>query len=451
MTNHGGSEQFMMAGNQVKLPPGPRGKWWPTWQLIRDPRRALSHWTQRYGDPFLLRALNGPVVVTGRSELIKQIFGANPDHLGVFATQTTASILGAGSLLVMQGEPHRRERRLLTPLFTGERMKAYGDTMREVALRRTHQHQGGNPFLMMDTTTEISLEIIVRAVFGGQQPEVVDQMFRAAKRLVDRSSPLIFFSNKMQFRCGGWSPWDRYLAARDQLFKALDHELNRAESIDSERSDILYLLKQATYEDGSQIADSHLRESLATLLFAGHETSALAMAWAMYHLHRHPDVLAKLKDSLAAADDSPEAYAANHWLKAVVQESLRLNPIVTEVLRVALEPLALGDYVIPAGLAVAPAIVLAHYNPETYPDPEAFRPERFLERSFSPFEFLPFGGGHRRCIGAAFATYEMQIVLGTLIRNFEFELLETRPVGVRRRSVTMGPSTGIAMRVSRAL
>ncbi len=433
----------------TNLPPGPRGRWWPTLQLIRNPRKALSGWARQYGDPFLLRALNGPVVVTGRADLIKQIFGSDPASVGVFATGTTKPVLGAGSLLTMEGDEHRRERKLLMPLFSGERMKAYGQVMRQVALDRIERHRDGRPFRMLDVTTDVSLEVIVRVIFGGSSTATTQTLLSAAREVVERSSPLLFFSRKMHFHLGGWSHWDRFLAARERLFAALDHEIERADQVAQERTDILYQMRQAAYEDGTKASTEHLRQSLMTLLFAGHETSALALAWAFYHLHRNPESLARLKESLLADEDSAEAYARNRYLKGVVQESLRLHPIVTEVLRLPMGTTTLGEFELPAGCGIAAAAVLAHYHPETYPEPDAFRPQRFEERSFSPFEYFPFGGGHRRCIGAAFAMHEMAIVLASWLRQNDFELLEKRPVVPSRRNVTMGPSTGIAMRMLR--
>ncbi|MCA9161148.1 MAG: cytochrome P450, partial [Planctomycetales bacterium] len=191
----------------------------------------------------------------------------------------------------------------------------------------------------------------------------------------------------------------------------------------------------------------HIYSELITFLFAGHETTALTLTWAMYHLHRNPAAYASLVQELdSLEDDSPARLAAAPYLKATVQETLRVHPIVTETLRKLKAPLTLGDYRLPAGMAVAPATVLAHYNPATYEEPEKFRPERFMERSYSPFQYMPFGGGHRRCIGAAFASFETAIVLGTLLKRFQFELVDSAPVVPKRRNVTIGPSTAVPLR-----
>ncbi len=231
------------------------------------------------------------------------------------------------------------------------------------------------------------------------------------------------------------------------MHAAFNEELARLKTRDQPGDDIFSLLANAHYEDGSPITPEHLRDQLFTFLFAGHETTAIALAWALYHIHRNPEVLTRLHQELdQAPDDSPATLVSLPYLKAVVQETLRLYPIVTEVLRLLKEPMELGEYRVPAGHAVAAAAVLAHYQPDVYPEPELFKPERFLQRSFSPFEYMPFGGGHRRCVGAAFSTYEMQIVLGTICKRYRMEAVDESVVPVRR-NVTMGPSTGINLRM----
>jgi len=431
----------------VSLPKGPRGKWGPTLKIIKNPRQAFAGWIAQYGDPFFIQALNGPVVLTGRADLIKLVFGGDPDHFSPFATQTIGPILGFGSMLMLEGAEHKRERRLMMPMFHGDRMKAYASTMQQVALEQITACQSADSFLTLDLMTNVSMEVIVKAIFGGRDPAHGLRMFEAGREVVKRASPLLFFSKKTHFSFFGLSPWDRYLKAKADLSAAIDSELDDRQNSGDAGEDILSLLASATYEDGSSITRQHIQDELQTFLFAGHETSALAMTWAMYHLHTHPETLARLRQELQAVpDDDAEQLAQVPYLKAVVQETLRMNPVVTEVIRVLNRPLTLGSYHIPAGYGVAPATVVAHYNEQTYPEPNRFRPERFLERSFSPFEYMPFGGGSRRCIGAAFASFEMAIVLGTLLKRFQFQLLETKPVVPVRRNVTLGPSTGVRMK-----
>ncbi|MEZ6075322.1 MAG: cytochrome P450 [Pirellulaceae bacterium] len=258
---------------------------------------------------------------------------------------------------------------------------------------------------------------------------------------------MLFFSRKSHLSFLGLSPWDRWNKAKNELQRYLDQVIEKRQRSGDAGEDILSLLCSATYEDGQPITSEHIYSELITFLFAGHETTALTLTWAMYHLHRNPAAYSSLIQELdALEDDSPARLAAAPYLKATVQETLRVHPIVTETLRKLKTPLTLGDYRLPAGVAVAPATVLAHYNPATYEEPERFRPERFMERSYSPFQYMPFGGGHRRCIGAAFASFETAIVLGTLLKRFRFELVDSAPVVPKRRNVTIGPSTAVPLR-----
>jgi cytochrome P450 len=426
------------------LPTGPKGKWGPTLRLIRNPREAMGAWVKEFGDPFLLNALNGPVVVTGREELIRTIYGQSPDAYEPFAVATMAPLMGAGSMFVLDGEEHRRERRLIMPMFHGDRMKAYGLAMQETAMEQLTKHDLSKPLLTKTLMTDISLEIIVRTVFGGDDREMAQHMIDASHRTVAAASPLLFFSRKTHVSFLGLTPWDRWSKAKANLFTLFDKAIEVRKRTVAQREDILSLLCDAKYEDGQSISREHIHAELMTFLFAGHETTALTLTWAIYHLHRCRQHLVRLREELDALPDlQPSTLAAAPYLKAVVQETLRIHPIVTETLRKLRTPMVLGDYTIPAGMAVAPATVLAHHNPQTYVEPDTFQPDRFLGRSYSPFEYMPFGGGHRRCIGAAFAGYEMAIVLGTLLKRYEFELQESQEVVPKRRSVTMGPSSDI--------
>jgi cytochrome P450 len=298
--------------------------------------------------------------------------------------------------------------------------------------------------------TDVSLEIIVRTIFGGNDQELVAKLMRASQQVVASSSPILFFSRKSHVPLWGLSPWDRWNKAKQNLFRCLDQVIEKRKETAQSCDDILSMLCSATYEDGEPISREHIYSELMTFLFAGHETTALSLTWAIYHLHTNPQILATLRHELdALQEDLPANLSSAAYLKATVQETLRIHPIVTETLRKLKSPMQLGDYRLPAGMAVAPATVLAHHNAETYASPDSFLPERFLERSYSPFEYMPFGGGHRRCIGAAFASYEMAIVLGTILRRYQLELTETKPVVPKRRNVTIGPSSSVPIRIAR--
>lgn len=439
-----------MERTEFRVPPGPAGKWRQTLQLIRNPRAALESWAKDYGDPFLLNALNGPVVVTGREDLIRAIHSQDPNDYAPFATGTIVPLMGSGSMLILEGDVHRRERRLVMPMFHGDRMKSYGSSMQQCALEQFSAHRMRGQIVSLDLMTDISLEVIVRTIFGGNDRQLAIQLMNASRAVVASASPFLFFSQKTHIPFFGLSPWDRWRKAKKDLFHLLDTVIEDRLKSNVPSDDILSLLCNAKYEDGQSITREHIYSELMTFLFAGHETTALSLTWAIYHLHKSSVSLSTLRNELdSLEDDSPTALTTAPYLKAVVQETLRIHPIVTETLRKLKAPLQLGDYLLPVGMAVAPATVLAHHNPKTFPEPELFRPERFLERSYSPFEYMPFGGGHRRCIGAAFASYEMAIVLGSLLKNFEFELVDSETVVPKRRNVTIGPSTGVSIRVIR--
>tara|TARA_R110002049_G_scaffold50370_3_gene143052 strand:- start:85226 stop:86545 length:1320 start_codon:yes stop_codon:yes gene_type:complete len=430
-----------------QLPAGPTGKLWTTMRIVRNPKSLFDDCVRRYGDPFLIHALNGPVVITGRSELIDQVFRADGQGFEVFATGAMEPILGSGSLLMMDGPRHRRERKLMAPMFHGDRMKAYGATMQDATIEAMDRVNDGEMLKGTDLGAEISLDVILRTVIGADQPDLLTDLRRLTSNVLKRSSPMLFFSQKTHVSFLGISPIDRLRTAQRQLREAIHTELQRRGDSIGDREDILSIMATTTYEDGQPIEREHLFDEIGTLLFAGHETTAVALAWAMYHLHRHSDWLAKLRAELdQAPDDSASTLASLPLLKATIQETLRLNPIVTEVLRKLKAPFALGEYQIPAGYAIAPAAVLAHYDPNNFSQPDAFRPDRFLNPKYTPSQYLPFGGGKRRCVGAAFSLYEMAIVLGTLVRRYEFSLCETKPVVPRRRNVTMGPSTGVRLK-----
>jgi cytochrome P450 family 110 len=436
----------------TRLPPGPKGTWGPTIQLIRNPRAALEGWARQYGDPFFFRPLNGPVVVTGREDLLRIIHGQDPSIYEPFATQTTVPLLGSGSMLVLDGERHKRERRLMSPMFQGERMKLYGGLMQEIALDSMLQHlqKNSGEVSTADLMQDISLRVIIRAIFGGDDPKLAERMFSASKALANRATPLLFFTARSHVKFLGLTPWDRWLQARRIMCDLLDIAIDARAKDTQPRHDILALLCQAKYEDGQPMSREEIYAELLTFLFAGHETTALSLTWAIYHIFRDARIVQQLRAELdSLPDETPAAMAEASYLKATIQETLRINPLITETLRKLREPMELGEYHLPAGMGLALATVLAHYNPTTFPEPDLFRPERFIEQSFSPFQYMPFGGGHRRCIGAAFASYEMAMVLGVFLRRYDFKLLDPRPVVPKRRSVTMGPSSPVPVKITK--
>lgn len=411
---------------------------------MRAPLDAPTDWYARYGDPFMIRAINGDVVMTAEPERIREIFAADPSLFDPFAAHAIAPLTGPASLLVLKGKPHRAERKLLMPPFHGARMRAYGEMMAEVAKRRFAAAATGQPFDALKVTQAISLEVILRAVLG-LRPDQVDGVAAQVVQTVDGISPVFLFAPFLQVRALGLTPWDRHVArheALDALMQARIDELRAGEL----GEDILSLMISARYEDGSAMHDEHIKDELRTLLVAGHETTALSLAWALDAVHRNPRVQERLVEELRTANESPEAFSRLPWLDAVCKETLRLYPVVPEVMRTLNRPWHFAGYDLPKGTSVGASVHLTHYNPELYPEPLSFKPERFNKRSYSPFEYLPFGGGHRRCIGAAFANFELRVVLAVALRGQRFECVRPEAPKVVRRNITLAPERGVLLR-----
>jgi cytochrome P450 len=407
-------------------------------------------WRARFGDPFLLRAFNGDIVMTGRADLVKAIFGANPDAFAPFGVKAVAPVVGEQSLLILGGEAHRRQRKLLMPPFHGARMRAYAETMREVTVRRLEAAAGSSADAsLQDLAQQITLEIIVRAIFGVEEGAEVEAIADGIVATVDAVHPAFLFMPWLQRELGGFGPYARFRRA----FERGDRELQ--ELIEARRrrpagDDILWMLLEARHDDGAPMSDAHLRDELRTLIVAGHETTAMTIAFLVDNLYRSPHALARARDEAVQVEGSAaSALATLPYLDAVAKETLRLRPIVTEVMRTLRVPMALGDVEAPAGMHLGVSMALAHFDPEVYPDPQAFRPERFLERQFTPAEYLPFGGGSRRCIGAAFADMEIRIAMATLLASFDVTLRSPEPAVPVRRNITMGPAGGVPVRLAR--
>jgi cytochrome P450 len=418
-----------------------------------DMHAVLARLAREYGDPFLVPNPAGPMAFTGHPDGVRAICTADPDIFEVFAAERMAPFFGAGSLLLVTGARHKRDRKLLAPPFHGARMRAYGRIMATIAERAAAQWPRDRPFSMLETTQSISLEVILQAVLGIEGDERIARFKEATIRRTEAmSSPIILMAEFTRRQFGGVGPWARFSRASAALDALIYDEIAARRRTAEAREDILSLMMSARYEDGGAMSDSDLRDELLTLLFAGHETTATSLAWAFYWLHRHPEERERLLGDIDALGPRPEpdALAALPYLDAVCQETLRIQPVVTEFGRLLRKPLDIMGRTVPAGTAVAASVLLVHAREDLYPEPHRFRPARFLERTYSQFEFIPFGGGGRRCIGAAFAMYEMKIVLATLLSARRLRLASNAPVRAVRRGVTNGPKGGVPMILERA-
>jgi cytochrome P450 family 110 len=429
------------------LPPGPRSATLQTFAFARDPFGTLQRFADRYGDPFTLNLFSGPIVLTGTPEGIQEILTAPPQTFTSNNRRFLAPLVGERSVLMLEGAPHRRERGLLMPPFHGARLQAYGALIQDIALRRAAAWRPGQAFLMQAFTQALSLEVIIQAVFGVRDEARVRQFARLIPAYFQAFTLWLVYCPPLRRPFCGFGPWSRFTTVAARFDELLRDEIAARRADTPARDDILSLLLAARDEDGRAMSEEAVRDELKTLLLAGHETTAIALAWAFYWLHWEPDVSHRLHTELRALGRMPEPDALGRlpYLDAVCKEALRLYPVVGFIHRRLRQPLSLRGYVVPADLAVGAALPLVHSDPRLYPEPRRFRPERFLERTYTPFEYVPFGGAPRRCVGAAFAVYEMKIVLGSLLARHRFRLAEDTPVTPVPRTFTLGPKGGVRM------
>lgn len=436
----------------MKLPDGPQTpRVLRLIQWITRPTELLDTSQKRYGDCFTVWGNNNvPIVYISHPEAIQKVFTAPLNHLeDNGGGRIMQVLLGDNSVILLEGDRHQRQRQLLTPPFHGERLRAYGKIICEITEEVMNQWKIGEPLLVRQSMQEISLQVILRLVFGLEEGQRYQQLKQVLASLLDGfnspiASSMLFFGS-LQKDLGAWSPWGRFIRLKQQIDELIYDEIRqRRKQFDPSRTDIFTLLMAARDEAGEPMTDVELRDELITLLMAGHETTASALSWALYWIDHHPEVREKLLNELDTTD--PTASARLPYLNAVCQETLRIYPIaIVAFPRILRKPLQLMDYEFEPGTALFPCIYMAHQREEVYPEPKRFKPERFLERQYSPYEYLPFGGGNRRCIGMAFAQFEMKLALATIISKYRLTKSDRRPVKPVRRGLTLSPPANMRM------
>ncbi len=426
-----------------------------TIQGMARPLEYLEAAAKEYGDVFTMRSLGfPPTVVLSNPQAIQEIFTADPHQFdSAEGSKILQPIVGNNSLILLDGDRHQRQRKLLMPPFHGERMKAYGKLICEIAEQVMKSWTIGNIQPVYPAMQEISLRVILRAVFGIDEGARFQQLRQLLVSMLDAfNSPLtstVIFFPILQQDLGDWSFWGRFLRQRQQIDELLYSEIReRREQPDSNRTDILSLMMSASDENGQLMTDVELRDELMTLLFAGHETTASSLAWAFYWIHHLPEVREKLLKELESigSDTDPTEIARLPYLTAICSESLRIYPIVLfSFARIVKSPIEIMGYKFDPGTVLTACVYLTHHREDIYPDSKSFKPERFLERQFSPYEFIPFGGGSRRCIGWALALLEMKLVLATVLSRYEMALTDNREVLPVRRGITLTPARGVPM------
>ncbi|KRA39463.1 cytochrome P450 [Nocardioides sp. Root614] len=432
-----------------QLPPGPR---WPslvqTAALMRF-RHRFHPWLQRkYGDAYTVNLVPGnrPLVLFTSPAVTKEIFAADPEvfHAGK-GNAILGPIMGEHSLLLQDSAEHHRARKLLMPAFLGKALRGYRSVVSDVATAEVGDWTEGETFRSLDRMNALTLEVILRVVFGITDEDRLERLRPAVRQTID-INPVILL---------GWAyprlqrlgPWRRTIENAVELDRLMYAEIRgrRTASDLAERPDVLSRLLAATDPDDERggLTDTELRDQLVTLLLAGHETTASALSWALVEIGRSPELRAR---TLRAVDEGDDA-----WLEAVFKESMRLHPVIPMVVRTLMKPTTVGGWDLPAGTTVGPSIIMSHQLESNFPDPEAFRPERFLADGDSAVPalnvWIPFGGGVRRCIGAGFSVMEGVEVLRAVFTAYDVTTVGTDVPKVR--NITSVPRRGARIRVQR--
>lgn len=444
----------------MKLPDGPKASpFLQMFQWIADPVKYMENAAKNYGDIFTARILgnNGYFVFVSNPQALQQILSNDRKQFSApgETNKILSCLLGDYSIVMIDGDRHKRRRQLLMPPFHGDRMRNYGQLIYNLTEKVISQLPTNKPFSARSAMQDISLQVILEAVFGLAEGERCQQLKYLLSVISDifrspLTSAFLFFP-WLQKDLGAWSPWGKFMRLQQQIDDLLYSEIaERRANPDAESTDILCLLMSARDEEGNPMTDQELRDELMTLMFAGHETTATAMSWALYWIHYLPEIRQKLLQELETLGDAPDPIdiARLPYLTAVCQETLRICPVgMLTFPRVVEEPVNLMGHQLEPGTALAGCIYLTHQREETYPDHQQFKPERFLERQFSPYEFITFGGGVRRCIGEALAQFEMKLVIAKILSRYQLELADQRPEKPRRRGVTLAPAGGVQMKI----
>jgi unspecific monooxygenase len=423
---------------------------------IADPIDYMEHAVREHPDIFTAQVtgFGGTLIFVNHPAAVQEILTNDRKTYAALGSWNTilSPLLGDYSVILLDGDRHRKRRQLLIPPFHGDRMKTYGELMIKLAAETFGKVPLNQPFSARSAMQEISLQVIMQAVFGVYEGERCDQLKQQLATLADvfrspLSSSLLFFKS-LQRDWGDWSPWGKFLRDRQRLDDLIYAEIrDRRTNPTSDRIDIMAMLMSATDETGQPMTDQELRDELVTLMFAGHETTATAMSWGLYWVHHLPHVREKLLHELDNTDpNDPLSVLRLPYLTAVCNEVLRIHPVAMLTFpRVVQESTELLGHKLEPGMAVVGCMYLIHQREDLYPDPKQFRPERFLERQYSAYEFIPFGNGARRCIGEAFAQFELKLVLSNILRRYTLALVDPQPEYPRRRGVTLAPARGVQM------
>jgi cytochrome P450 len=417
-------------------PPGPRVPGaLQTAAFMRRPIEFLERCQARYGDCFRARFQGiGEVVYVADPAAVERVFKGSPDvfHAGEANATMFEPAIGRLSSMTLDEADHLRRRKLLLPPFHGQALKRWSGVFADVTEREVERWPLDEPFELLGPMKRITMEAILRAVMGVSDPQRIEEL-RAAILRLDRLSGVVLPLPPLRRDLGRWSPWRRFVAARDAMDRLVYREIAERRAAPDPGNDVVSLLIEACYEDGSGMSDLELRDEMYALLAAGYETSSAGLTWCFERILRTPRVL----DRLVAAPDDDDYH------DAVVKEALRVRPPASDATRILKRDTEIAGYALPAGTQVVVALPLLQLRASAYRDPRAFRPERWLEDAESePYTFIPFGGGVRRCIGAAFAQLEMTTVLRTVLQRARLRADSPKPEAQRLHHVVVVPTRG---------
>ncbi len=446
----------------MNSPPGPKAPYFVQhYRWFHEPLEFVEECRQRYGDVFQIRLGEGkghyPLIMINKPEHVQSIltddfnkFDSGEGHLALQA------LVGENSLLTMDGTKHALHKNLMKPQFYGEALRGYGTAMRDVTNRHMSKLERGETFSVRNLMQRISMSVISNTVFGLEKGAEHEELENRVASLMNWVASLVGYTSltyePFRKEFGGITPWGAFVRERAAIDKIVYRQIERSRqngggsTRDSEpkngRHNVLNLLVQAKDEEGQGMSDQEVRDELMTILVSGHETTASSLTWALYWLHQNPEIKEKLLEELDSCDDptDPQKLYALPYLTAVCNETLRICPaLLIAFVRINREPYRFLDYEFPAHSNITPCIYLTHHRKEIFDNPEEFRPERFLNKQYTAFEYYPFGGSNRRCIGSSYAVYEMKIVIATMLLNWELRAKDRKKFKATRRGITITP------------
>jgi cytochrome P450 len=427
-----------------------------TIQRITHPMSFLEYCARRYGDPFAVRGEQMPAVYFSHPQALQKLFAADPELFHSVGSRTLRPLLGEDSIAGTSGKHHQHLRRLLSSSFHGTHLFTYSDFIVKTTLRVSSRWTPGQSFLLYEAMKEISLRVILHVVFGLEEGELFERLYHLLTALLDHTldTPMkVFLFRTFRRKLGPWHPQARFLRLIKESDELLYGEITRRRAhLDSTCQDTLSSLLTACDEAGEPLSDTMIRDQLMTLALAGREPTAAAMTWAVYWSIYFPDIEARLLREFATlnAPDDYEAITRLPYLSSVCQEALRFYPTdLVALTRIVKEPIEIMGYTFEAGTSLLPCLYLTHRREDLYPDALRFNPDRFLDRHYSAYEFVPFGGGIHRCLGINFAPFEIKLVLFTVLSRFALALQKKRMARPVSHGPTMGPSNRLRMVVLR--